>query len=419
MNPPRSLNRNRDFQLLWSGQALSTLGSHISWIAFPLFVLTTTGSAFQAGLVGFVVIGTGLVATLPGGVIADRYDRKSVMLVCDLGRVATMLLLAAAVMHGSATLPFLVLVGAIDSVLGCAFVPAATATLRRVVPAEQLPSALARNQARSAAASMAGPLLGGALFALSPTLPFLVDALSYAASFACVLGIRRAQADTHRPAGVRERSQLTRGLAFLWSHPYLRYTLANAAVVNFVFGGIVLVAIATSATQGDSSMSTGLIITIASAGTLTGSLLAPTVKTLLSPRQVVLSISWVSAALVPMMALAPSGTAVGILLAACCMFAPIGNVVMGSTRMALTPNHLQGRVQSATGLVAGSAAPLGPVAAGLLLDHAEPTAAYLVFGAFLVALALFSTVSRGLRVIPNLAPHIGARVRPAGQRPPA
>lgn len=70
------LRRNREFMLLWSGQALSSLGSQISLVAYPLLVLAITGSPAKAGIVGFARNLPVAVLALPAGAIADRVNRK-------------------------------------------------------------------------------------------------------------------------------------------------------------------------------------------------------------------------------------------------------------------------------------------------------------------------------------------------------
>src|SRR5215469_18503135 len=78
---PGPLGRNRDFNLLWSGQALSDLGTQMSTIAYPLLILAVTGSAAKAGIVGSATIGGMLLFLLPAGVAADRWRRKRIMLI--------------------------------------------------------------------------------------------------------------------------------------------------------------------------------------------------------------------------------------------------------------------------------------------------------------------------------------------------
>ena len=80
------LRRNRDFVLLWSGQVVSTLGSEVSGLAFPLLVLSLTGSPAQAGVVGFARALPYLLVYLPAGALVDRWNRKRVMLISDAGR---------------------------------------------------------------------------------------------------------------------------------------------------------------------------------------------------------------------------------------------------------------------------------------------------------------------------------------------
>jgi MFS family permease len=78
--------RNRDFLLIWSGQALSLLGTQVSTFALPLLVLALTRSPFQAGLVSTVQRLPYLLLSLPIGAFIDRWNRKSVMLLADSAR---------------------------------------------------------------------------------------------------------------------------------------------------------------------------------------------------------------------------------------------------------------------------------------------------------------------------------------------
>lgn len=397
----RSLRGNRDFQLLWIGQTLSAFGSFASFVTLPLLVLAMTGSSTRAGLVGFAMSASAMVASLPGGVLVDRCNRRAVMLVCNLVRGGAMAVLAVAVAADKAPLPLVLIMAAVNGGMGSLFAPAEVAALQRIVTAEQLPSALAANQARAAAAALGGPSLGGFLFGLSRGLPFVLDALSYAASFLCVLFIR-TPLDVRRTG--REKvgwSDLVLGLKFLWGHPFLRSVMATDVVLNFAFSGILLAVIVAGVEQGSSGLSIGMVIGLAGAGTLIGAVLAPKVQTLVSPRQTILAICWTTAALIPLMALSLSLPMLGAILAACSVLAPIESVVVSGSRILLTPDDLQGRAQSASGLASMSATPLGPLVAGFLLDHVHAPLTFLVFGGVLAALAILSTTSRGLRQLPE------------------
>src|SRR5580698_2157873 len=84
---PVPLRRNRDFQLLWGGQAVSLLGSQTSKIAYPLLVLAMTGSPAKAGIAGFAAMLGYLLFPLLAGSIADRCNRKRLMISCDAIRL--------------------------------------------------------------------------------------------------------------------------------------------------------------------------------------------------------------------------------------------------------------------------------------------------------------------------------------------
>ena len=80
------LRKNRDFIILWTGQVVSTIGSEISALAFPLLVLALTRSPARAGIVGFANTLPNLFLYLPAGALVDRWDRKRIMLVADAAR---------------------------------------------------------------------------------------------------------------------------------------------------------------------------------------------------------------------------------------------------------------------------------------------------------------------------------------------
>ena len=80
------LGRNRDYRALWVGQAVSNLGISVSSFAYPLVVLAATGSPLKAGVVGSVLAGTAFVLRIPAGVLVDRWNRRAILVGCDLGR---------------------------------------------------------------------------------------------------------------------------------------------------------------------------------------------------------------------------------------------------------------------------------------------------------------------------------------------
>jgi predicted MFS family arabinose efflux permease len=286
------------------------------------------------------------------------------------------------------------------------FTLAETAAVRSVVPPEQLPQALGQNEARNRGASMAGYPLGGFLFAVGRSVPFLVDAVSYLASIAALLLIRRPFQDERSPV---ERRHLLReigeGIAWLWRQPFLRTASLLVAGSNFLFQALVLVLIVVARDNGASSTVIGIMLAGAGVGGVLGSLAAPWLQRRISGRVVVIGANWVWAVLVAPVAVVGNPYVLGALFAAMAFVGPAWNVVIGAYQLTMTPERLLGRVSSAELVLAYGAIPLGSLAAGLLLEKIGSGGAALAIAGFMFALALVATASPAIRRAPvALAP---------------
>jgi hypothetical protein len=163
------LSRNRDFQLLWVGQALSALGSRVSTLAFVILCDAVRAVA---------------LASIPGALVFDRL-----------------------------TFAHVVAVAAIDGAGWTVFEVAQRSALRHVVAFEQLPAAVVRIQAREYAALLLGKPLGGVLFAFGRMVPFVFDALSYAASSVSLLLMRARFEEPRVTARQHPFRELAEGVA--------------------------------------------------------------------------------------------------------------------------------------------------------------------------------------------------------------
>ncbi|GGO48868.1 MFS transporter [Streptomyces lasiicapitis] len=387
--PPDSLRRNRDFQLLCTGQGLSLLGSGASAIALPLLVLQATGSALHVGLVEAVWTGSLALACLPAGPLADRFDRRTVLLVCEAGRAVASTALAAAVLAGLTSLPVLLAAGAVLGFLTAPFNAALLPLVREVVPESKLATALAVNQVRGQAAYLLGPVVGGALFSAGASWPFWLDSASYTTSTCCLLALRVRPG---APGGAREGwwSSFTSGLRFLWRQRLLRRLTLVASAQNFAFDGVYLAIVVTSARQGASALSVGMITAASAAGAMTGVVLAPLAGRRLSPSRLLLLTGVACAALVGAMALAPEAATLAVLLSGCALAVAVSGSVMTLARLLHTPAGLQGRVNSAIGLMFMATPPLGAALAGVLLEELPGPAVFLLFAGLLAGLAVVS-----------------------------
>ena len=393
------LRRNRDFMLLWSGETLSELGSQLSLVAYPLLVLALTGSAAKAGVVGFAKTVPIAVLALPAGALADRVNRKHLMVACDGVRALALASIPVALAVGGAPYALIVAVAFID---GSGFVfsyIAERGALRQLVGRDQLPEAVARNESRTFAANLAGPPLGGLLFGIARAVPFLVDAVSYAASTTSMLLIRT---DFQEARVASERVDLRDGLRWIWRRPFFRTCALLFAGGNPIFTALYLLIVVLAKRHGASSALVGVMLGLAAAGGLLGALLAPMLQRRLSPRLVLIGETWVIALVVPLLLVTHDALALGLIVAAAEAVTPVTNSIIVSYRVALAPDRLQGRVQAASTLISFSAGWLGPLFVGFMVQSAGATPTILVISGWALLLAVVAILAPAFRHPPDL-----------------
>jgi MFS family permease len=392
------IGANRDFTLLWFGQAVSALGSTASLVTYPLLVLHLTGSPALVGAITAVGMLARLAAALPGGVLADRFDKRKLLLVCDLARFVVQGLLAVGVVGGWLPVWVVVVAIAVEGAFSSVFGAAEPAAIHQVVAGDQLPLALARNEARGAAAMLLGPPIGGALFGLDPALPFAFDAGTYLVSFVAIALIRSPMPPSLERAGGRVGRELVEGLAWVWRHAFVRLTLLLGAGLNLVSNAIVVLAIVISNQRGDSAATTGLLVTFAGIGTLVGALAAPWLVRRLRMRTILVANRLAWAVLVLGLLVASDPVFVGGLLAVMCLMGPTGSTAVATRQMALTPDSLQGRASSARGFLAGLAGPVGAGLIGVSYEQLGLVPSVAMLSCWLLAMAVIAGASRAIRV---------------------
>jgi predicted MFS family arabinose efflux permease len=400
---PVRLGENRDFRRLWIGEALSLFGSRISNVAYPLLALALTHSPAKAGLVGAAGWLPFVVLQLPAGAAVDRWNRKRVMVACDLGRAVALASIAATAASGVLTYPQLLAVAFIEYGLLAFFSPAETAAISRIVPPEQLSDAVARNESREYTAFLGGPAVGGALLSLGRGIPFLADAVSYAASLVAVAGIRTRLDPEPVAARARLREEIADGLRWVRNVPFLRATLLLAAGGNFASNSLMLVLIVLARDRGASTAATGAMVSIVGAGGLAGSLAAPWLVRRLPARTVVIGLDAVRAPLIIPLAFVANAYLLGIIGALTIFLAPAWNSLIVGRRIALVPNHLQARVHSVDALISYSTIPLAYLAAGFLLSGTGPRPTVFFYAGWVALLAFAAAFAPGVRQIPTAA----------------
>ncbi|WP_433063339.1 MFS transporter [Dactylosporangium sp. CS-033363] len=396
------LGRNADFVRLWLSQTLSATGSRVSYLVYPLLVLTITGSASAAGVVAAVAALAGVAVRIPAGVLLDRANRRTVMLYSEAVRIAAMAAALVAVAIDRAPPALIAVVAAIDAGGSALFVSAERTILRHIVPLHQVPAATARNEARTFTAELLGPALGGALYGLTRAAPFVFNIVAYGVSFAAVLAIRKPLRSEPPPAREGWAASFAGGIRFVAREPFLRALATVGPLLNMAFTGIVFVVVVVLHDAGAPPQGIGLAMASVAVGGIAGAATAPWLQRALRPRRLVVGLSWLSASMAALCVLLPAGYWVVAPLPVLVLLAPATTATLFGHQTAVTPDHLQGRVVSALGLLVTLMNPVAPLLAGFLLARWDSSVAFGAFAGIFAIAAIVVTVSRGMRSLEAL-----------------
>jgi MFS family permease len=411
---PVPLRRNRNYGLLWAGQMFSETGFNTISIAFPLLVLVLTGSAAASGLVLGASAAAQLVAGLPAGVVADRHNRRTVMLICEAVQTVGTAGLVVALALGHAQLWMVVVVAAVAGVGRSFFEPAERASLPQVVPAALVGEALAANAARGYLGQLSGTALGGLVFAFRRYAPFLLDAVLHALCFVLLLFLRLPKREP-RPVAEPGRvlagwlGEMGHGLAWVWRQRLLRATALCLVGVNFFFTAFYVVIIVVCHQRGLPSGEIGVMGAMFGVGGLLGALAAPTLLRRISPYFSVLGVLWALTVLTPVAVLIDNAYLMGVLLAAMAFLAPTANTSIGACQLLLTPDGMRGRLSSVLNVLGGLAAAAGPAVGGWLAGLGDPNRVILICSVGILVLAVLGSISPALRTFPSRAALLDAR----------
>jgi predicted MFS family arabinose efflux permease len=368
-----------------------------------LLVLALTGSPSKAGLVAFAQTLPFPLLFLPAGVIVDRLDRKRLLLAADGARALAFASLVGALALDRVVLAHIIAVAFVEGAFFVFFRLAESAALPQVVPKEQLPTAVAQNQARDQGAELAGAPLGGLLFGFDRLLPFLFDAVSYAIGFATLLFVRSALQEDRPPRETRVREEVVEGFRWTWNQPFVRAIVVLVGGSNFAFNALFLVLIVRAKDLGASSALIGAMFAFLGAGAILGALAAPAVARRVPAKVVIVGSLWLWAVYPVVLVALPNALAIGLVAGVVNITGPIFNVVLSAYRYALVPDRLLGRVGSVLLLVAWGTIPLGAISAGFLLEWFGAVTSMLVLAGVSFAVAIGATLTRTVRNVPPVS----------------
>jgi MFS family permease len=257
---PFRVLRYRDFRLIWSAEVLSQTGTQIQRVAVAWQVFELTGNPFHLGPLGLVRFVPLFLFGLAGGVVADRYDRRQILIISQLALMAVASAFAGLTATGGITLVWIYGLTALSALFGAVAAPTRHALIPTLVPTASIPSALNMGVLAFQSAGMAGPAIGGVLVASVGIAPsYAVDALSFGlvAMSAFALHSRPARA---API-ISGRAAAMEGLRFLWESPVLLGTMSRDFLASFSGASATLMPIFASEVFGGGPQTLGWLLT--------------------------------------------------------------------------------------------------------------------------------------------------------------
>jgi MFS family permease len=216
----RSLRESRPFRRLWAGQLISLIGRQITTVAVPFQVYSLTRSALDVGLLGIVQAVPLVCGSLAGGAIADRFDRRRVLIVTQLCLASCSALLALGAFTGHPPLLAIYVVVALAALVGAVDAPTRTAIIPNLVGVDRLPGALSLNIVLFQTTLVAGPAIGGLVIAhLGLPAAYSVDVITFGAALTAVALLPpqgRSALEHERPVAA-----ILRGLSFARRQPVI------------------------------------------------------------------------------------------------------------------------------------------------------------------------------------------------------
>jgi MFS family permease len=391
-SPAMHLRNNRNFNIFWIGQSLSSIGDAVALIAMPLLVLQVTGSVARMGTVTAVVGVAMLVAGIVAGPIADRVDRRRLMILCDLARMVVYAAIPVGWWIAGPRQWLIFVTAGCGAFFGMCFSVTYIAAIANLVDRDQVTDANGRLQTSAAVASVIGPALAGAIAArFDPAAAIGVDALSFALSAGSLACIRLRPGDGVRSDAPRAGrvAELLAGVRFLWRQPVLRALTWMIAGFSFLtMGALDLFVYHLTHDLGRSDRAVGLVFAVASSGAIVGGLLAAPARRRWGFAVCYLGSAIVEGCILMGIGLAPT-VALMLPLTVGFMFLEILKGVNSiALRQQVTPDHLLGRVTAAFWTINSAPGPIGAALLTALAARSSAPVVLLLIGAGFTIIAL-------------------------------
>jgi MFS family permease len=407
--------RDPEFLKYWVSQTAYGFGGPIAGLAIPLIAVTSLGAGpIEMGILGAAGTLAFLVVGLPAGVIVDRVRRLPLMVRLNVAGLAVLATIPLAAFAGALRMELLYAVSLLLGCVGVVWQVASQAFLATLVGRPRLVEANARMQASYSAGHVAGPGIGGLLIQLLTAPVTLVVTLVAELAGTLLMALIRVPEPAPRP---RERSlagEVREGLEIVFRDPHIRPIMLCGTTHNVFSNGMLVALYVLFATRelGVTPVELGIVFAVAGPGSIAGSLIAARVPRMLGlgPAIGLMQVlTGVARLAMPLAAVAAAAVPPFLTLAAgellLAMVRTVFNVNQLSLRQAITPDHLQGRMNASIRFVMWAAVPFGALAGGYLGERIGlmPALWIGVAGTTLASLWIYLTPVRALRVAPEAA----------------
>jgi MFS family permease len=363
--------RSRNFRLYFIGQIVSMIGTWLQMVAQGWLVLEMTGSAFWVGVTAATSTVPTLFLSLIGGVIVDRYSRKTILLWTQSLSMSLAFILGIFTLTGTITIPVILVLSFLLGCVGAVATPAIQAFLSEMVDRSQLHSAVALNSAIFNASRVIGPAIAGLMISWIGTGgAFIANGLSYVAVIAALYAITTAQAAPKASDDEHPLKSIRAGIVYTWEHPLIRTIVLFVAVVS-VFGWsfMAMLPVVAKRTFGLGASGMGYLYSAFGLGSLTATFIVS-----MSSGRIRSSDMVIGGILIFAVALAAFTFTTYVPLALFCLFiSGLGMLsafaTMTATVQRLVEDRFRGRVMSIYLMVLMGLMPVGNLEVGFLSEH--------------------------------------------------
>jgi MFS family permease len=372
--PTGGLWRHPDFVKLWSAETVSQFGTQFTQLALPLAAIDVLHvSAFQVATLTTVEFLPFLLVSLPAGVWVDRLRRRPMLVVGDLSRAALLASVPIAYAFDALTIGQLYAVGFFVGIATVFFDVAYQSYLPALVGRNQLIDGNAKLEISRGAAQLGGPGLAGVVIqALRAPAAIAFDAASFIGSALFIFSIRKLERSP-RADGPRRRmrEELREGLRYVLTHPFLKNIAACTALFNF-FGnmGFAVLLVFARRELDLSPLAIGLALTMSNIGPLFAAFNAHRISSRLGVGRTIILASVLGGPTFLVVPFAPHGNAALGFLVPAFILGGLANVIYNVTqvslRQAITPERIQGRMNSVMRFIVWGTIPLGSLLGGVL-----------------------------------------------------